>query len=365
MKKSIMLIMLLVILVGCKAKVEKYSEGLVFEYIEVSDSYKVTGYDGDDTKLIIPSLYNDKAVTELAFKTVTNNLIITEIILPNSIETFALNSLNMFQFRELKNITIPANCKYFASALNYSSNIDIIIPIYHKYLKEVTISGTEIVMTKDEDEVVYIPKAKNQNSSLTLPSTIKKISDNAAAYTNYYNIILPDGLLYIGCRAFINTFQFRDDKLPTIINIPNSVESIGDYAFQGSISDRKLDLPKNLVHAGICAFAYNNINQIIIHDKLETFENLFQGGLPMDTINHIDTIEFAGLNMNESAKSNFIENFVKTNFSNNYYDGKEIAVIIDNQFYEEEIINLLELSLNAYKLEYPYKDHLLFKYSNN
>ena len=107
----------------------------------------------------------------------------------------------------------------------------------------------------------------------------------------------------------------------------------------------------------------NNIYQIIIHDRLETFSNLFEGGFSTDNINHIDTIQFTSLNMNDSVQNNFIENFVKTNFSDNYYDGKEIAVTIDNQDLEVEIINLLNLSLNAYKLEYPYKNHLTFQYS--
>lgn len=348
---------MLFILYGCSNK-DKYSQGLIFEYIKENDAYKVIGYEGKDTKLIIPSKYDKKPVIALGFKTLPNDIVFKEIILPNSIETIAANTFNTYQFSELKKLVIPTNCKYLALAFNNTSNIDIVVPLNHRYLKEVKVDGNIVIMTKEEDEIVYISKALSQDVVLTIPSTVKKISDHAAAYTNYYKINLPDGLLYIGERAFINTFCFRVDQLPTIINIPDSVEYIGSCAFQGSISSEKLKLPKNLKKVETMAFVYNNINLIIIYDKLESFSYLFNGVFPSEKNNKILNIKFAGLNMNIEAKSNFIENFFKTNFIDDWYDGKEINIEIDYTSNREEIVNLIEESFNIYKLAFPDKEHV-------
>jgi len=166
-------------------------------------------------------------------------------------------------------------------------NIDIIIPDDHNFLKEEIIDDVSIIMSKDGKEIIFIPNTTNQDKVLTIPAGIEKINDAAAAYTNYKEIILPEGLKYIGDNAFINTTLYRDDKLPTVINIPDSVEHIGKRAFQGSYSSSELILPRNLKTVGSMAFSYNNINTITIYPSLTQFNYIF-GDIKFEESNQIN-----------------------------------------------------------------------------
>lgn len=329
---------------------DTYTNGFIFEFNEETNTYSVIGYEGTDTVLIIPNTYRGYPVTHIHFKdeTLTENIYFEEIILPESLLNIGTNTFNCDQFSELSEVIILINCQDIAWGFyNYSMNIDIIIPDDHNFLKEEIIDDVSIIMSKDGKEIIFIPNTTNQDKVLTIPAGIEKINDAAAAYTNYKEIILPEGLKYIGDNAFINTTLYRDDKLPTVINIPDSVEHIGKRAFQGSYSSSELILPRNLKTVGSMAFSYNNINTITIYPSLTQFNYIF-GDIKFEEsnqINQVTTIIIEGLNLEKEALDNFIQYFVSTNFIENYED-ITVTIVLPNDNTRGKVKKAIKSSLD-------------------
>jgi hypothetical protein len=77
------------------------------------------------------------------------------------------------------------------------------------------------------------------------------------------SVILPSTLRYIGKRAF-NALSI------TSIDIPASVEAIGDEAFWACQQLEKIDLPDQLKHIGQQAFRACPFEEIVIPDEVES-----------------------------------------------------------------------------------------------
>jgi hypothetical protein len=75
------------------------------------------------------------------------------------------------------------------------------------------------------------------------------------------NILIPDGITYIGENAFGNLGSYRNNL--TQITIPNSVTYIGDRAFRGS-GLTKVTIPDGVEYIGEEAFSDNQLTAITI-----------------------------------------------------------------------------------------------------
>ena len=238
-------------------------------------------------KIIIPS-----SATSIKFKAFSGCTNLTEIVIPNSvvsIEAGAFNSCN-----NLKKITLPFigeydganNTGYFGyifGAESYSANRNNV----PQSLKEVVITiGTHIEMgafsgcnslekitipasvtsigeyvfegcdglidvTIDENNAVYyssgnciITKATKSlcygfNNSI-IPNNIINIGDRAFYCTSLESITIPDSVTSIGHYAFYNC-----DNLTSVV-IPDSVTSIGWFAFSGCTSLTSITIPDSI-----------------------------------------------------------------------------------------------------------------------
>ena len=134
-------------------------------------------------------------------------------------------------------------------------------------------------------------------STITFPDSITSIGQYAFQYSNLSQITIPASVQTIGNYAFfynisLTTIIFENNSnltsignyafasFPgssslTSINIPASVTSIGDYAFQYSnLSTITFDVNSLLTSIGDFAFGYsNNISEIIIPTSILTIGN--------------------------------------------------------------------------------------------
>ena len=134
-------------------------------------------------------------------------------------------------------------------------------------------------------------------STITFPDSITSIGQYAFQYSNLSQITIPASVQTIGIYAFFNNislttiifennsnltsignYAFASDPSTsslTSINIPASVTSIGDYAFQYSnLSTITFDVNSLLTSIGDFAFGYsNNISEIIIPTSILTIGN--------------------------------------------------------------------------------------------
>lgn len=111
-----------------------------------------------------------------------------------------------------------------------------------------------VLFNKGITEVLRYPTAKAA-TSYTIPETVKKIHDSA--FSDFYGngslleeVIFPDGLEEIGPYAFSN---FTKSHLKEI-NLPNTVTTVGAYAFHGSTNVTKLTLSNSLTEIAEAAF---------------------------------------------------------------------------------------------------------------
>ena len=110
--------------------------------------------------------------------------------------------------------------------------------------------------------VKYIGKsafAYTTLSSILIPGSVVEIKDNAFYGTNIDNITFSEGLITIGNSAFGCNLGGLNNK----IEFPNTLETIGDYAFHNNMRLEIIIIPASVKYIGSFAFLYDkNLSKI-------------------------------------------------------------------------------------------------------
>ena len=106
-----------------------------------------------------------------------------------------------------------------------------------------------LLFTKDGTELVYCPYLA-ESTVCTLPDSVRVIRDFAALYISAADFVLPDGLREIGRGNFAESALLS-------IRIPANVEQIGEYAFTGGYTLKRIDVdPENRNYQSIDGVLY-------------------------------------------------------------------------------------------------------------
>lgn len=202
-----------------------------------------------ETSFTVPDTYEGKTVTELMDFCLANAEYLTEIYIGKNIHTIGVWAMTNCQ--NLEAIYVSEENPYFTS-----------------------VDG--VLYNKDMTELLVYPNAKspietdaNGNTSggeFVVPDTVKSIRANAFYLCgNLRSITFNEGLETVGDKAFlkcgglesltlpstlreigVDAFSYLDNAKLTTIEIPASVEKIGDYAFfSASSSVEKVIVHKN------------------------------------------------------------------------------------------------------------------------
>ena len=173
-------------------KIRNYCE---LELSQDKTHYVVTGYKGDDTQVIIPSVYRGKPIKSIAYEAFANNNAIEIVIIPDSVTTIEDNAF--------------AGC---------TSLVEVQIPSSVTSIGDYTFSNCSSLVV------------------ITLPDSVTTIEDNAfAGCTSLIDILIPPSVISIGDYAFFNCSSL------VAITLPNSVSSIGSFAFGDCDSIYKIE----------------------------------------------------------------------------------------------------------------------------
>ncbi|MCI5727383.1 MAG: leucine-rich repeat protein [Clostridium sp.] len=289
-----------------------------------------------------------KSVTiENGIKSINNQMFadctsLNEIVLPNSIESIGrrafLNceSLQNFELPDsvntiadyafsgcssIKNLSISASkigdyAFYFCSTLGrvrFSDNLEVIgdeafegtdlsevsIPsaVYDigekafatNKIKKINVDENNqhytsidgVLFNKSETEIIDYPNYAEVDF-YAIPQSVTSIGEYAFAkdIPSLKNIIIPDTVTKIGNSAFADLCGLE------YINIPNSVTEIGDNAFNGCMDLTSITIPYSVTEIGDSAFKYcSSLNSISLTEGLDSIgDYAFSGDYSLSNV---------------------------------------------------------------------------------
>ncbi|QVK18233.1 leucine-rich repeat protein [Mycoplasmatota bacterium] len=255
--------------------IELSTEGLKYTLLE-DNTYSVEGYSGSYPYLLIPKVYNGRAVT--------------------AIDSYAFSGVT-----SLKSVTIPNSITTIGGFAFYlDSNLTTVIFEEGSQLTTIEFSS--------------FAEAKNL-TSITIPNSVTTIEQGAfSGVRSLKNITIPSSVTTIGSRAFDNTTSL------TNITIPSSVTSIGNNVFSEATSLKSINVDvDNPVYSSKDGVLLNkNQTKIICYPagKNETTYTI------PDSVTYISNQEFKGATSLES---------IKVEVDNPVYSSKDGVLLNKNQ----------------------------------
>ena len=156
---------------------------------------------------------------------------------------------------------------------------DIVVP------QMVEADGKTYTVTAIGDKAFWTPV-----KSVQLPSTIRRIGNNAFKDSELTEIVLPDDIEEIGDNAFDASFGL------TKVVFPKKVKQlkIGSYAFS-FCNLEELDLPEGLTEIGGWAFEHNEITSLTIPSTVKVIpDNCFYDCYNLKTVTIPEGVEYIG-----------------------------------------------------------------------
>ena len=189
-----------------------------FKFTASSSSVTITGYQGTDNRVVIPTTIGGKAVTAIGASAFKNNTLITELVIFDGItvignNAFLNSSLRWININECTTIGSIGTGAFQGTALQ------------------------SMISSWPAGTVKRIPNNAFRNSdlnkALVIPDGVTEIGNYAFAGTQITSVILPPTITRIGANAF------KDCTLLTTVTIPSSVTRItfGTNPFAGTALD--------------------------------------------------------------------------------------------------------------------------------
>ncbi len=190
-----------------------FSDGTIFEgskrkyqYKELDDgTLEITGYEGLEQSLVIPSTINGKSVTSIGYDAFSDHTALKEITIPSSVNKLGNlenGDLGCFgRCRTLEAIHVEQDNEHFSSE-------------------------NGILFSRQKDILIRYPAKKG--GTYTVPSGVVRIENGAFAdCESLTEAEIPQGVKSIGAYGFMNC------KGLTSITIPAGIEQIEAAAFCG------------------------------------------------------------------------------------------------------------------------------------
>ena len=302
----------------CGAQEPPTFESLIFT-LKNNDTYEVRAKDNSLTKVIIPSIYNDKSVTSIAASAFDGCTLLTSITIPSSI-TFVNNSsfkncssltdiilpesltyigdYAFYRCTALTSIAIPSKVTHVGDyAFNYCSSLETVnwnataCTYAGGYERAVFGYCTKLFTVKINNSVTQIPAYAFYNctalKNITIPDGVTKIGAGMLMYcSSLTSVTIPDSVTDIGGDALANCtslanitvgnnnnnyksidgnlyskdgktlIQYAIGKKDTSFTISNSVTKINSSAFRRCASLERLIIPVSVTSISFGTFQY-------------------------------------------------------------------------------------------------------------
>ena len=291
--------------------------GFTFTLSAGGGAYSVTGYTGEGGAATIPAEYNGLPVKQIdslgsttAYKILTLNIpdpvetigaeafeycyALISVRLPSSLTSIGMrafrNSYNLFEICNDSNISLTPGSSSNGGVAKYAENI------YSSVSGESKLTSGGGYTFYDDAEGSFLAAYTGTDTELTLPrvtpngnpydvamnaflffsaptaidmseAEISELGGNTnGTLRSLTSVTLPATLKSVGQRFFANS-------LISVIDLPNGLEKIGNYAFSGSALSSVVNLPSSLTDIGIEAFKGTAVTEIEIPSGITYLKN--------------------------------------------------------------------------------------------
>lgn len=216
-------------------------------------TYSITGYNGSDTNITIPTSIDGHTVTSIgnnAFKDKS----LTSVTIPNTVKS--IGSFAFYNCTSLVNISIPNSVTNIGdSAFAYCTSLpNITLPTNLSNIGNSTFQDCKAF------------------TEITIPDSVTRIGDRAfLECISLTNITIPNSVTDIGegafmdCKALrsavmpdsvtnIGNYLFYNCQLLSSVRLSNNLTDTGDFIFYNCFSLKGVTLPSNLTNIGNSAF---------------------------------------------------------------------------------------------------------------
>ncbi len=222
------------------------SEGLAYTLNADNQSYSVTGIGTcTDTEIVIPTTYNNLPVTSIGEDAFYCCDSLTKITIPDSVTSIGEDAFS--DCNSLTEITIPNSVTSIGEdAFKYCSRLtNITVDENNPNYK--SIDGN--LYTKNGTSLIQYAFGKVAEE-FTIPDSVTSIGDYAFnGCSNLKEITIGNSVTSIGKNAFSGCSSLTE------ITIGNSVTFISQYAFASCSSLTEITIPDSVTHIGGSAFA--------------------------------------------------------------------------------------------------------------
>ena len=249
----------------------------------------IVGYLCEETDITIPDTINDKVVKAIsgdAFNgfRIPNKL--TSVKLPDSLESigeyaFAYNNLSGeldLSNTQLTSIGDDAFSNIEITSVKLPDSLESIGEDAFRYNKlsgELDLSNTQLTSIGSSAFVGSDDGSKNQITSVKFPDSIESIGEYAFEYNKLSGELDLSNtqLTSIGSSAFASSYDGSTNQI-TSIKFPNSLEIIEGSAFDSNKLSGELDLSNTqLTSIGSFAFYDNQITSLKLPNSIESIDN--------------------------------------------------------------------------------------------
>lgn len=219
------------------------TNGLVFQIANFGNYAKVTDYTGNDTNVVIPSIYQGYPVKQISDNAFSSCRSITSVKIPNGVTT--IGSKAFYECSSLKRITLPSTITDIGDEAFY----------YCWSKKEVHYTGTI-------EQWIKI----NFDSLFSTP-----LYSGGHLYVNNNELVTN---IFFSNITSINDYAFYDCLSVTSVVLPNTLTSLGYCAFNGCTSLESINIPKNLTYIEPFTFSgCNSLENISVDSTNSTYHS--------------------------------------------------------------------------------------------
>lgn len=224
----------------------------------------ITGYNGTDTVVVIPSKINGIPVETIGNAAFQDNTTITSVTIPASVTEIGSNAfadctnLTSVNYKgDWSNLTIQSGNPAVQDAANaplfdFEFILNNTAVIVTRYRYKGTAADVTIPSRYKGKPVTAIDHAAFHDSAVTgvtIPDSVTSIPDDAFAYcSNLTNISIPNSVTFIGFSAFNSCTSLKS------ITLPSSLSTIQSYAFYNCGNLETIRIPVSVTSIGNCAF---------------------------------------------------------------------------------------------------------------